>query len=84
MFLAYSPGLDHDGTAFPGNGIIEPDTWGDEAWIVTDGFVNTEGFLGWLYVEMAPWVYSYALDQWIYIEEANVTATGAWGYISRQ
>ena len=82
IFKIVSPGLDLNDNPFPGNGMVEVPKWVD--WDILEGdFVNTTGFLGWLYIGMEPWVYSYALDNWIWIEGDNVTATGGWGYISR-
>lgn len=57
-------------------------SWGQ--WPLVDGsFVNTSGenaFLGWLFVDADPWVYSYRYGTWIYFPSPPVAQQGAWGY----
>lgn len=45
------------------------------------GDVDTEGFLGWINVRQAPWIWCYSLSTWMYCPEENVTGAGAWTYI---
>ncbi|MEX0331816.1 MAG: glycoside hydrolase N-terminal domain-containing protein [Puniceicoccaceae bacterium] len=49
--------------------------------IVTGGYVDTGSFVGWLYVDQAPFVYSVSLANWMYMPEELVTVDGAWTYI---
>jgi hypothetical protein len=43
--------------------------------------VNTGAWMGWINVFYAPWIYSYNLDQWLFIEESAVTESGGWAYV---
>lgn len=81
------PGLVHvadwSGT-FP---VIETrETGGDPTWVgwpIVDGWVNTESFMGWLYVEEGDWdwVRSLSLDKYIFLPEASVGDRGAWIFV---
>lgn len=55
-------------------------TWGP--WDIADaeGNVNTESWMGWLNVANKPFVWSYDLESYIYIEEANIDSSGSWTY----
>jgi hypothetical protein len=46
--------------------------------------VNTEGFLGWIDVSQAPWIYSYSLGKFLYLPEDNVSSAGGWAYAPAQ
>lgn len=89
--LGFEITTSYDGTAmdsgsiyFEGiEGYVEGD--GNETWNgfpVTDGWANTEDWIGWIYVGDAPWVISATLESYIYLPEQDMTA-GAWMYISR-
>ena len=55
-------------------------TWA--VWNLVDNeFVDTEGWMGWLKVADDPWVYSYSLNRYLYLPEANVGQAGGWMYI---
>lgn len=41
-----------------------------------DGFVNTGRLLGWAEVSLSPWIWSYSLGTWAYVEEDWVAANG--------
>lgn len=74
----YSWLLDHelDPTDFP--------KWSD--WRVRYNWVNTSErspTLGWLYVESAPWVYSYSFNRYLYIDETSVSDAGGWSYVTK-
>ena len=56
-----------------------------ESWCgypVVDGHADTGSWLGWLYVATEPWVYSYALDSWLYVPSCP-DATGGWVYAAQ-
>jgi hypothetical protein len=57
----------------------EETTW--SGWPVIDGYVDTDGWMGWLYVVNDPWVWSLLLDKWIYSPAENIGAGGGWVYI---
>lgn len=44
------------------------------------GDVNTDPWMGFLNVTLEPYVWSYSLNQWTYIEESIVTEDGSWTY----
>lgn len=46
-----------------------------------NGWVNTGDWLGYVNVDKAPWIYSDDLDNWMYIEEANVSSSGGWVFV---
>lgn len=58
---------------------------GGETWagfpVLPSGDVNTGDWMGWVNVVSKPWVLSYSLDQWMYIEESAVSSSGGWVYI---
>jgi hypothetical protein len=45
--------------------------------------VNTAGFLGWIDISQAPWIYSYSLGTFIYLPESGVSPAGGWAYVPR-
>ena len=59
----------------------ESPTWAE--WPVTDGYVNTGGWLGWLFIDQAPWIQSLSLNKWIYAPEGSITHRGSWIYIPK-
>jgi hypothetical protein len=66
-----------------GTGDSGPEYWGDWA-LRQDRWVNTERFVGWLYVpEGNRWVWSNALMKWIYAPDPGPGAGGAWVYSPR-
>lgn len=53
-----------------------------ESWTPdASSYVNTEDFLGWLYVAGSDYVYSYTFERWLYLPVPQVGAAGAWCYI---
>jgi len=67
----------------PYTGLMTEDpTWAGYP-VIDNDFVNTEGFLGWLALGAGDWVWSYALDGWMYLPEGNVGDGGAWVYMPR-
>ena len=56
------------------------DTWAGYP-VRPDGYCDTGSWLGWVYVSAKPWIYSVSLNQWMYIDENNVTSSGSWTYI---
>jgi hypothetical protein len=45
--------------------------------------VDTGPFLGWINVRNGDFVWSYALNGWLFLPEASVTDSGAWIYVAR-
>lgn len=61
----------------------EGDTWADWSDDNPDGWIDTEDFLGRLFIGPDGWVAPQSLNSWIYLPEGNVTGAGAWSYIPR-
>lgn len=59
----------------------EPRTWAGYPVVNAEMDVDTGELLGWVNVEKAPFVWSYGLNTYIYVDETAVTASGAWLYI---
>ena len=60
--------------------LVDPEEkWGPFS-IVDEGSVFTGSWIGWLWVGDAPWVWSYSLKNWIYMEDPVADVPGAWGY----
>ena len=50
--------------------------------IVEGNWIDTGSYMGWLWIEFAPWIYSASLDSWIYLPaSASLEDAGAWIYI---
>jgi hypothetical protein len=49
--------------------------------VLPSGDCFTGDWLGWVYVGFKPWILSYSLNQWMYIDEAAVTDSGSWIYV---
>jgi hypothetical protein len=63
-------------------GVDPSSTWAGYD-IDQNGWADTGSWLGWVYVQMAPWVYSDSLGSWIYMQEPNPTDPGVWGFVTR-
>ena len=46
-----------------------------------NGDVNTGTWLGWLNVAHKPWILSYSMNQWLFIDESAVSDSGSWVYV---
>jgi hypothetical protein len=46
-------------------------------------YVDTGDWIGWIYVEQKPWIYSLALSKHIFMPETNVTESGGWAYVPK-
>lgn len=46
-------------------------------------WIDTGSWFGWAEVSGAPWVYSYAVDEWAYIDEGSLQANGIWIWIKK-
>ena len=46
-----------------------------------DGDADTSDFLGWVNVNAKPFIYSYTLQQWLYVKEESVGSGGAWIFV---
>lgn len=61
-------------TAVPGAA-----TWA--GYEITEDYVDTGSFMGWLGIADDPWVWSVSIGRFIYLPEAYVGETGAWTYV---
>ncbi len=48
-----------------------------------NGWADAADWLGWINVSHAPWIHIVALEGWAYIEEPDLQAPGAWGWLTR-
>jgi hypothetical protein len=55
--------------------------WVDYPWESSSGDVDTGDFLGWINVELSPYLWHYQAQDYIYMPEAFVSETGSWGFI---
>ena len=65
----------------------DPMTYGGYDIVVNgngEQWIDTASFMGWLNVDLAPWLYSQTLDTYIYLPEDFLSdETGSWTYILR-
>lgn len=55
-------------------------TWA--GYVVTqDGWANTGGWMGWLNVSDAPWIWSQKLGNWLFLPEQSGLEFGAWAFV---
>jgi hypothetical protein len=47
------------------------------------GYINTGDWLGWLYIERAPWMWHWGLNNWIFARDPGPNASGVWVYVPR-
>ncbi|MEX0331829.1 MAG: hypothetical protein AB3N64_10440 [Puniceicoccaceae bacterium] len=54
-------------------------------YIQVGDYLDTGGFLGWLYAAEAPWYFSVSLGSWIFVDNVDQSCElgGAWAYVSR-
>ena len=50
--------------------------------LIENEFVDTGGFLGYLYVGQDPFVWCYDMERWIFLPEENAMGAGAWLYMT--
>jgi len=48
-----------------------------------NGYANTEGWLGWIATNQAPWLWNYTFEKWIFAQDPGPSATGVWAFITR-
>jgi beta-glucanase (GH16 family) len=53
--------------------------WGN--WPMVDGNVDTGDWMGWLNVDRDPYIWSYALLNWIYLPEPPTGGNGSWVFV---
>lgn len=56
--------------------------WGPFELFNTAGDVDTGDWMGWINVSADPYVWSYELESWCYINQSAIVNSGAWVYIS--
>lgn len=49
---------------------------------IVDGWINTGSWLGLVYVEYAPWMWSDSLQSWVFLHESSTSAVGGWIYFN--
>lgn len=49
----------------------------------TSGWIDTGDWLGWIYDQNAPWVWSASLSKWIHISDGAPNESGGWVYIPK-
>ncbi len=81
-FLFDNVAIDTTGQNLATPSIAEPVTWAGYT-VDGNGNANTGDWLGIINVTHAPWVYSWSMGAYLYIEEANVTDGGGWVYVSK-
>jgi len=55
--------------------------WGPWDIIDADGNVNTGGWMGYINVALDPYIWSYSLSSWAYVDSATITNGGSWVYV---
>ena len=67
---------------FSGINLSDPADEGSDCVYCPDkkGDADTGNLLGWINVNQAPHIWSYSLEDWVYMEEPAADASGAWGY----
>lgn len=58
------------------------ETWAEWSDDQVDNWIDTQSFLGWIYVGENGWIAPQNMG-WIYLPEENVTPSGAWTYLPR-
>ncbi len=48
---------------------------------VSGGYADTGGWMGWVDVTNAPWIYNESLMGWMYLDESTANEMGAWVYL---
>jgi beta-glucanase (GH16 family) len=52
-------------------------------WAEEDDHVNSGTWLGWLDVAQDPYIWSYRLNRWLYLDSTTLTESGGWVFIRR-
>lgn len=55
--------------------------WGPYAIVDAEQNVGTEDLVGWINVSLDPYVWSYSLNSYMYIDKSTITSSGAWAYV---
>jgi hypothetical protein len=48
---------------------------------VTDGYADTGDWMGWVYVNEAPWIFNDSIQGWMYVDAAGSNEMGSWVYL---
>ena len=73
------PGVDGFELVRPDQDVVEEVTWAGFP-VSSAGDVDTSDWMGYLNVQSAPWLWSYSLSKYLYLEEDWVTGAGSWLY----
>ena len=58
--------------------LVDAQDWGGFE-VLPDGHsINTGGFMGYIDITSAPWVWVYSLDRYVYMDESYVNPSGGW------
>jgi hypothetical protein len=61
--------------------VLKVDTGDWNGYPLQGAFVNTGDFLGWLDISTEPWLFSFSLDRFIFLQGATELQNGAWVYL---
>lgn len=59
---------------------VDPSGWAGYE-VDENGWADTGAWLGMVYVEHKPWIFSIELEKWMYIHEEGVVESGGWTFI---
>jgi hypothetical protein len=75
-------------TLYAENDISKEREYYRKEWIVfhidENGDADTGKWIGWINVNLAPYIWSYSLTGWMYVDEYSVTDSGMWTYVFRK
>lgn len=79
---SYSLALANDGADIVLQSESAQPTWGGYP-IVNNDFIDTGDYLGLLYVSADPFIYSFLLNNWFFVDEASFAAGSTWIFFFR-
>jgi len=82
-FLIRGPQTEVASVTFSGIETTLNETGAWALWAEEDEHVNSETWLGWLYVAQDPYIWSYRLNRWLYLDSTTLTEGGGWVFIQR-
>ena len=76
------PGIDGFELVRPDQEVVEKTTWAGYP-VSAAGDVDTMDWMGYINVKASPWLWSYSINSYFYMDEAWVDSAGSWGFIIR-